>query len=71
MMRVFAVLLTVAGVAGCSNMQTSAEQGFVDEAGWRHQQVVLDADAIVRGMNEARTQSEIMAKRTSPGSATQ
>ncbi len=70
-MRVFAVLLTMACVAGCSNMPTSAEQGFVDEAGWRHQQAVQDANAIVRGMNEARAQAEIMAKRTAPGSATQ
>lgn len=49
--------LTIAGLFGCSSLPTSSEQGFVDEAGWRHQQAILDAQAIMQGMDAARAQS--------------
>ena len=49
-------------LAGCSSLPSGPEQGFVDQAGWRHQQTQRDVDAIIAGMNHARSQSERMAK---------
>ncbi|MGH7155479.1 MAG: hypothetical protein ACREF3_16245 [Acetobacteraceae bacterium] len=54
--------LMLAGLFGCSSLPSSSEQGFVDEAGWRHQQAVLDAQAIVQGMEQARAQSRRTVK---------
>lgn len=57
-----AVLLTFLCLAGCTSLPSVSEQGFVDQAGWRHQQALRDADAILAGMNQARAQSERVAK---------
>jgi len=54
--------LTIAALSGCSSLPSSSEQGFVDEAGWRHQQAVLDAQAIMQGMDLARAQSRRTVK---------
>ncbi len=61
-MRFIAVLLTVLCLGACSTVQSGSEQGFVDQAGWEHQQAILDADAILQGMNQARAQNERLAK---------
>ncbi|HEY6431647.1 MAG TPA: hypothetical protein VIZ17_06650 [Acetobacteraceae bacterium] len=49
-------------LAGCSTLPSLPEQGFVDQAGWRHHQTQQDVDAIIAGMNHARAQSERMAR---------
>ncbi len=61
-MRFIAVLLTVLCLGACNAMQSNSEQGFVDQAGWEHQQAILDANAILQGMNQARAQTERLAK---------
>jgi hypothetical protein len=61
-MRFIAALLAVFCLAACSSTPSNSEQGFVDQAGWQHQQAVLDANAILQGMNRARAQTEWLAK---------
>jgi hypothetical protein len=51
-------LLTILCLAGCSALPSLSEQGLVDQAGWRHQQAILDANAIVDGMDQARARSQ-------------
>jgi hypothetical protein len=62
-MRFIVALLAVLCVAACSSMQSNSEQGFVDQASWQHQQAILDANAILQGMNRARAQNEAFAGR--------
>ncbi len=62
-MRPFLVLLTVACLAGCGSGQTQSEHALVrydDE--WRQRQAVLDADAIMQGMAQARQRNEELAR---------
>jgi hypothetical protein len=49
-------------LGACGSVQSNSEQGFIDQAGWRHRQAILDADAILQGMNRARAQNEQLAK---------
>lgn len=62
-MRLIVALLAVLCLGACSSVPSESEQGFVDQAGWRHQQAIRDADAILQGMNQARAQTERLAKR--------
>lgn len=57
-----AIVAIMLCLAGCGSLPSVSEQGLVDQAGWRHQQAVLDADAIVAGMNQARSHSQRLAK---------
>lgn len=63
-MRFIAALLAVLCLGGCSSVPSNSEQGFVDQASWQHQQAILDANAILQGMNRARAQTEAFAKQT-------
>jgi hypothetical protein len=63
-MRFIIALLTMLCLGACSTMPSNSEQGFVDQAGWRHQQAILDANAILQGMNQARAQTEAFAKQS-------
>jgi hypothetical protein len=63
-MRFITALLAVLCLGACSSVPSSSEHGFVDQASWRHQQAILDANAIVQGMNRARAQSEWLARQS-------
>jgi hypothetical protein len=60
-MRFIVALLAVLCLAACSSTQSNSEHGFVDRASWQHQQAILDANAILQGMNRARAQTEAFA----------
>lgn len=60
-MRPAAVLLTIVCLAACSASPTWSEQGFLDQDEWRQKQAALDADAILRGMEQARQRAEALA----------
>jgi hypothetical protein len=62
-MRLIAALLTVACLVACGMTQTQSEHallGYDDE--WRQQQAVLDAEAIMQGMQQARERQEALAR---------
>ncbi len=64
-MRLVAALLTLACLSGCgtATAPTQAEHALVrydDE--WRQRQAVLDAEAILQGMAQARQRHEEMAR---------
>jgi len=44
--------------AACSTAPQTAEQALVRDDGWRNQQAVLDAEAIMQGMAQARHRAE-------------
>ena len=62
-MRLIAALLTVACLAACGLTQAQSEHELVrydDE--WRQRQAVLDAEAILQGMQQARDRQEALAR---------
>ena len=62
-MRMTALLLMLAVLAACGAEQTQSEQALVrydDE--WRQRQAVLDAEAIMRGMAQARERYQELAR---------
>ena len=62
-MRPFTVLLTVACLAACGIEQTQSEHALVGyDNEWRQRQAVLDADAIMQGMAQARQRQEQLAR---------
>jgi hypothetical protein len=63
-MRIAAALLTIVCVAACSAAptQSASEQAFMDQDSWRQQQAVLDAQAILEGMAQARLRAEQQAR---------
>jgi hypothetical protein len=62
-MRPFLVLLTVACLAACGTEQTQSEHALVRyDNDWRQRQAVLDADAIMQGMAQARERQEQLAR---------
>jgi hypothetical protein len=63
-MRSIVALLAVLCLSACGSMPSSSEQGFVDQVGWQHRQAILDANAILQGMNQARAQTEAFAKQS-------
>jgi len=64
-MRLVAALLTFACLSACDTGPTHSEQALVRDGDWRQRQAVLDAEAILQGMAQARQQAEEMA-RTAP-----
>jgi hypothetical protein len=56
-----AALTMVLGLGACGSFQSDSEQGFIDQAGWQHQQVTRDVTAILQGMDQARAQQERVA----------
>ena len=62
-MRLLAALLVIAALAACGLAQTESEQALVRyDDGWRHQQAVLDAEAILKGMAQARENQAELAR---------
>ncbi len=61
-MRLVAALLTVAWLSACDTVPTHSEQALVRDGEWRQRQAVLDAEAILQGMAEARQRAEEMAR---------
>ena len=62
-MRLTAALLIVACLVACGLAQTQSEHALVrydDE--WRQRQAVLDAEAIMQGMQQARERQEALAR---------
>jgi len=62
-MRLLAVLIAVAALAACALSQTGSEQALLrynDE--WRNRQAALDADAILKGMAQARHNQAELAR---------
>ncbi len=64
MMRVAAALVTLACLSACNTAApTQAEHALVrydDE--WRQRQAVLDAEAIMQGMAQARSRQQELAR---------
>jgi outer membrane biogenesis lipoprotein LolB len=61
-MRIAAALLIFACLSACSAMQSPPEQAFGDKDSWRQQQAVLDAQAIMQGMAQARQRAQEQAR---------
>lgn len=62
-MRLLLVCLALASTAACGAQQSQSEHALVrydDE--WRQKQAILDAEAILRGMAQARQRQEQMAR---------
>lgn len=65
-MRLVVTLSLIVLLAGCATLQTGSEQGFIDQAGWRREQALRDANIILQGMNQARAEEDEMARRVNP-----
>ncbi len=62
-MRLIAALLTATCLSGCGAAPSQPEQALLrhdDE--WRQQQAMLDADAIMQGMAQARQRRQEVAR---------
>ncbi|HEY7581993.1 MAG TPA: hypothetical protein VH855_30710 [Acetobacteraceae bacterium] len=62
-MRLLLAFFSVACLSACGTQQSQSEHALVrydDE--WRQKQAVLDAEAILRGMAQARERQEQMAR---------
>jgi hypothetical protein len=65
-MRPVVILSMIVLLAGCARLQTGSEQGFINQAGWRREQAIRDANIIVQGMNRARAEEDDLARRSTP-----
>jgi hypothetical protein len=63
-MRIAAAFLTFVCLAACSAKSTpyASEQALTRQDGWRQQQAVLDAQAILDGMAQARHRAQELAR---------
>jgi outer membrane biogenesis lipoprotein LolB len=62
-MRLLAALIVIALLAACGLAQTEPEQALVRyDDGWRHRQAALDAEAILKGMAQARQSQAELAR---------
>jgi hypothetical protein len=71
-MRLASALVVAFIVAACSVQQSSSERSFVRGENARSAQAALDAEAILRGMAQARNASEWVARdihQNEPGAA--
>ena len=64
-MRLIAALLTVACLSGCNGTQTQSEHALVgNDQEMRHRLAVMDVEAILQGMAQARQRAELLARTT-------
>ncbi len=64
-MRLLAALVTIGCLAACGAMQTQSEQALVSkDEEMRQRLAVLDADAILQGMQQARESAQELARTT-------
>jgi len=71
-MRLALALVIAVIVAACAIEQSSSKGGFVRDDGARAAQAALDAEAILRGVTQARDSSERVARdiqQNNPGAA--
>jgi formate dehydrogenase assembly factor FdhD len=62
-MRLILALLTMACLASCGLTQTQSEHALVRyDNEWRQRQAVLDAEAIMQGMEQARERQDALAR---------
>jgi hypothetical protein len=63
-MRIVAVFMTIVCLAACgaADTQSASEQELTVQGGWGQQQAVLDAQAILEGMAQARLRAEQQAR---------
>jgi len=61
-MRLVAALLTFACLSACDSAPTHSERALVRDGDWLQRQAVLDAEAILRGMAQARQEAEELAR---------
>jgi hypothetical protein len=63
-MRIVAVVVTIVCVSACNaaNTQSASEQELTVQGGWGQEQAVLDAQAILAGMAQARLRAEQQAR---------
>jgi hypothetical protein len=63
-MRIAVAILTFVCLAACSEVptQSASEQALMRQDGWRQQQSLLDAAAILEGMAQARLRAEQQAR---------
>ncbi len=62
-MRLIAWLLILVGVTACGTEQTQSEQALVrPDSEWRQRQAILDAEAILQGMAQARQRNQELAR---------
>jgi hypothetical protein len=62
-MRLLLACFTLASIAACAAQQSQSEHALVrydDE--WRQKQAILDAEAILKGMAQARQRQEQVAR---------
>ena len=62
-MRLLLACFSLASIAACAAEQSQSEHALAqynDE--WRQKQVVLDAEAILKGMAQARQRQELVAR---------
>ena len=63
-MRIAVACLTFVCLVACSEVstQSASEQALMRQDGWRQKQAVLDAEAILEGMTQARLRAEQQAR---------
>ncbi len=61
-MPFIAMLIAFLCLAGCTSPPVVSDIGSADSASARHRQALIDAEVIMQGMNQARSQSQAVAK---------
>jgi hypothetical protein len=63
-MRIVAALMMITCLAACggASTQSASEQELTVQGGWGQEQAVLDAQAILQGMAQARQRAEQQAR---------
>lgn len=61
-MRSTLLLLTMICLAACGTPSTRSDEALLSQDDWRQRQVVLDTEAILQGMAQARQRAEQMAR---------
>ena len=62
-MHLIAALLTLACLSACSTSQTNSEHALVRyDNEWRQRHAILDANAILEGMAQARQHQQELAR---------
>lgn len=61
-MKIAAIFLVLLGLSSCASMMADSPSSPDQGAFWHRGQVQRDVEAIMRGMNHARAQSEAVAR---------